>query len=235
MSRTIVIIPTYNERENLPAMEKALREEAPGTHLLVVDDGSPDGTGTIADDLVASRPGEVHVLHRTGKLGLGTAYLAGFKKALALGYDVVVQMDCDFSHEPSAVPVLVKTLLDGNDLVLGSRYVPGGGTVNWGVGRKIISKGGSAYARTVLGLPYRDLTGGFKCWSRATLEAIPLDEVNAQGYGFQIEMTYRAHKMGKKIREVPITFADRRVGQSKMSKRIVLEALVLCWKIRGSA
>ena len=214
-------------------MEKALREQAPGTHLLVVDDGSPDGTGKVADELAAARPGEIHVLHRSGKLGLGTAYIAGFKKALALGYDVVVQMDCDFSHEPQAVPVLVRTLAEGNDLVLGSRYVPGGGTVNWGIVRKFISKGGSFYARTVLGIPYRDLTGGFKAWKRATLEAIPLDQVNAQGYGFQIEMNYRVHRMGKTIREGPITFADRRVGQSKMSKRIVFEALLLCWKIRG--
>lgn len=233
MSRTIVVIPTYNERDNLPVMEKALREQAPGTHLLIVDDGSPDGTGTIADELAASRPGEVHVLHRTGKLGLGTAYIAGFKKALGLGYDVIVQMDCDFSHEPSTVPKLVAALAEGNDLVLGSRYVPGGGTVNWGLIRKIISKGGSFYARLVLGLPYRDLTGGFKGWKRSTLEAIPLDQVNAQGYGFQIEMNYRVHKLGKKIREIPITFADRRVGQSKMSKKIVFEALLLCWKIRG--
>lgn len=236
MSGTIVVIPTYNERENLPAMERALREKAPGTHLLVVDDGSPDGTGEIADELAKTRPGEVHVIHRSGKQGLGTAYLAGFKKALELGYDVIVQMDCDFSHDPGTVPVLVKTLNEENaDLVLGSRYVPGGGTVNWGIGRKIISKGGSFYARTVLGLPYRDLTGGFKCWRRSLLEAIPLDQVNAQGYGFQIEMTFRAHKMGKKIREIPITFVDRRVGQSKMSKKIVLEALVLCWKIRSVA
>ena len=230
---TVIVVPTYNERENLPAIAEAVREKVPGADLLVVDDGSPDGTGTIADELARSRPGEVHVLHRPRKEGLGRAYVAGFGKALQLGYQRIVQMDCDFSHDPAAVPSLLAALDAGADLALGSRYVPGGGTVNWGAGRKIISRGGSFYARNVLGVPYRDLTGGFKAWKRETLGAIPLAEVGAQGYSFQIEMTYRAHRLGKVIREVPITFVDRRVGQSKMSKRIVLEAVVLCWKIRG--
>lgn len=232
--KALVIVPTYNERENLPLLAAALRTSAPGTHLLVVDDNSPDGTGALADGLAAAYPGEVHVLHRPGKQGLGPAYLAGFRRALELGYDAIVQMDCDFSHAPGTVPDLLAELGRGADLVLGSRYVPGGGTVNWGLGRRIISKGGSFYARQVLNVPYRDLTGGFKAWKRETLAAIPLDRVNAQGYAFQIEMTYRAHRQGRVVREVPITFVDRRVGQSKMSKRIVLEAVVLCWKIRGA-
>ena len=233
--RTIVVVPTYDERENLPAMEAALREKAPGTHLLVVDDGSPDGTGTIADELAAKRPGEMHVLHRAGKQGLGTAYVSGFRKALALGYDRIVQMDCDFSHDPATVPALLAALEEGAgaDLVLGSRYVHGGGTMNWGVARKVISRGGSAYARMVLGLGYRDLTGGFKAWRRETLQAIELEKVSAQGYCFQIEMTLRAHRLGKRIREVPITFVDRRVGHSKMSRKIVLEAIVRCWQLRA--
>ena len=233
--KTVIVVPTYNERENLPAMEAALREHVPGAHLLVVDDGSPDGTGRIADELAAARPGTMHVLHRQGKQGLGTAYVAGFGRALELGYDRVVQMDCDFSHDPRTVPALLAALEtgEGADLVLGSRYVAGGGTVNWGLARKVISRGGSTYARAVLGVRYRDLTGGFKAWRRETLEAIPLGRVSAQGYCFQIEMTYRAHRLGKRIREVPITFVDRRVGQSKMSKKIVLEAVVRCWELRG--
>lgn len=233
--RTVIVVPTYNERENLPELEAALRKHVPQAHLLVVDDGSPDGTGAIADELAAARPGEVHVLHRKGKQGLGTAYVAGFRKALELGYDRVVQMDCDFSHDPATVPKLLAALEEDPraDLVLGSRYVPGGGTVNWGLVRKIISRGGSAYARLVLGVGYRDLTGGFKAWRRETLLAIPLDRVSAQGYCFQIEMTYRVHKLGLKIRETPITFADRRVGQSKMSKKIVAEAIVRCWELRA--
>ncbi len=230
----IVVIPTYNERDNLPAIEAALREHAPGTHLAVVDDGSPDGTGAIADRLAATRPGEVHVLHRPEKQGLGTAYVAGFRRALELGYSRVVQMDCDFSHDPAAVPSLLAGLDEGQgaDLAVGSRYVPGGGTVNWGVIRALVSRAGSAYARAVLGLRYRDLTAGFKAWRREALEAIPLERVAAQGYCFQIEMTYRAHLLGLRIREVPIVFVDRRVGQSKMSKRIVLEAVARCWALR---
>lgn len=235
--RTVIVVPTYNERENLPELEKALRREVPEAHLLIVDDGSPDGTGQIADELARARPGEVHVLHRAGKLGLGTAYVAGFRRALDLGYERIVQMDCDFSHAPSAVPGLLEALEVGGgaDLVLGSRYVAGGGTVNWGVLRKVISRGGSAYARAVLGVRYRDLTGGFKAWRRDALAAIPLEKVSAQGYCFQIEMTLRAHRQGRRIREVPITFVDRRVGKSKMSKKIVLEAVVRCWELRSVA
>lgn len=233
--KTVVVVPTYNERENLPELEAALRRHVPQAHVLVVDDGSPDGTGAIADGLAAGRPGEVFVLHRKGKQGLGTAYVAGFRKALELGYERIVQMDCDFSHDPATVPKLLAALDEdsGSDLVLGSRYVAGGGTVNWGLMRKVISRGGSAYARAVLGVPYRDLTGGFKAWRRETLLAIPLDRVSAQGYCFQIEMTVRVHRQGKRIRETPITFVDRRVGQSKMSKKIVLEAVTRCWELRS--
>lgn len=233
--KTVIVVPTYNEAENLPELEAALRTHVPGAHLMVVDDGSPDGTGEIADRLAAARPGEMIVLHRAGKQGLGTAYVAGFRKAQELGYERIVQMDCDFSHDPASVPKLLAALDEdgGADLVLGSRYVPGGGTVNWGLVRKIISRGGSAYARNVLGVGYRDLTGGFKAWRRETLLAIPLDRVAAQGYCFQIEMTYRTHKLGLRIRETPITFVDRRVGQSKMSKKIVLEAVTRCWQLRS--
>ncbi len=227
--KTVIVLPTYNEAENIRPMVEALVLHA---EVLVVDDDSPDGTGVIADELAAANP-RVHVLHRPGKEGLGRAYVAGFREALRRGYDRIVQMDCDFSHDPADVPRLLAKLDDGADLAIGSRYVEGGGTRNWGLLRRIISRGGSAYARVVLGLGYRDLTGGFKAWTRELLGAIPLEKVGAQGYVFQIEMTVRAHRMAKKIVEVPITFIDRRVGQSKMSKKIVLEAVVRCWALRG--
>ncbi len=234
MSGVLVVVPTYNERENLPVLAGELRRHLPQAALLVVDDGSPDGTGEEADRLAAERPAEVHVLHRAGKQGLGKAYLAGFRWALERGYDRIVQMDCDFSHDPGTVPRLLAALDGGADLALGSRYVPGGATVNWGIGRKLLSRGGSAYARTILGIPYRDLTGGFKAWRRELLARVPLDSIAAEGYCFQIEMTYRAHRLGATVREVPIVFVDRRVGQSKMSRRIVLEAVAHVWRIRGS-
>lgn len=232
---TVVVLPTYEERENLSAMADALRREAPEAHLVVVDDGSPDGTGEIADRIAAERPGSVHVLHRARKEGLGRAYVAGFRRALELGYARIVQMDCDFSHDPAAVPRLLAALDEGADLAVGSRYVPGGGTPDWAFLRRLVSRGGGLYARLVLGLPYRDLTGGFKAWRREALEAIPLERVDARGYAFQIEMTCRAHRLGKRIREVPIVFVGRRAGRSKMSGRIVLEALLLCWRIRRTA
>jgi dolichol-phosphate mannosyltransferase len=231
--RTVVVVPTYDERENLPVLERGLRAHLPGAHLMVVDDASPDGTGAVADAIAARRPGQVHVLHRPAKQGLGRAYVAGFRRALALGYDVIVQMDCDLSHDPAAVGSLLAALEAGADLALGSRYVPGGATVNWGLARRLVSRWGSFYARVVLGVPYRDLTGGFKAWRREALAAIPLGEVHAEGYAFQIEMTYRAHRLGRRIAEVPITFVDRRVGRSKVSGRIVLEAAILCWTMRG--
>ena len=231
MPDVLVIVPTYNERDNLPAIVAAVHEHLAEADVLVVDDNSPDGTGAVADELAAKDP-KVHVLHRPGKQGLGTAYVAGFKWALAREYQFLFEMDCDFSHDPKYLPIMLARARSGADLVLGSRYVPGGGTVNWGPMRKFISRGGSLYARTVLGIGVRDLTGGFKCFRRATLEKLDLDSVSAQGYGFQIEMTYRAIKHGMRVEEVPIVFVDRRVGQSKMSKKIFLEAFTLVWKLR---
>jgi dolichol-phosphate mannosyltransferase len=200
--------------------------------VLVVDDGSPDGTGTLADELAARDP-RVNVLHRVRKEGLGKAYLAAFGWALERDYGLVLEMDADFSHDPRHLPALLAGAQEA-DLVLGSRYVPGGGTVNWGLGRRIISRGGSLYARTILGVAVRDLTGGFKCFRREVLEAIDLATVECSGYAFQIELTYRALRRGFRVVEVPIVFADRRVGQSKMSRRIVLEAIRKVWSIRFS-
>ncbi|MCU1278431.1 MAG: Dolichyl-phosphate beta-D-mannosyltransferase [bacterium] len=233
MERTLVIVPTYNERDNLPEIVAAVHQHLPDADLLVVDDNSPDGTGAVADE-IAARDAQVHVLHRAGKQGLGTAYVAGFKWALARDYQLLFEMDCDFSHDPKYLPIMRERARAGADLVLGSRYVVGGGTVNWGPMRKLISRGGSFYARTILGIDVRDVTGGFKCFRRATLEALDLDTVSAQGYGFQIEMTYRTIKHGLRVEEVPIIFVDRRVGQSKMSKKIFLEAFTLVWKLRLS-
>jgi dolichol-phosphate mannosyltransferase len=227
----LVIVPTYNERDNLPEIVAAVHRELPTADLLIVDDNSPDGTGQLADE-IAARDKQVAVLHRAGKLGLGTAYIAGFRYALARDYQFIFEMDCDFSHDPRYLPLLLQHARDGADLVLGSRYVEGGGTVNWGPMRKVISRGGSFYARTILGVGVHDLTGGFKCFRRRVLETIDLDSVSAQGYGFQIEMTYRAVRHGFRVEEVPIVFVDRRVGQSKMSKKIFLEALTLVWKLR---
>jgi len=231
MSDVLVIIPTYNERDNLPEVVAAVHLHLPEADILVVDDNSPDGTGQLADELSAKDP-KVAVLHRAGKQGLGTAYVAGFRYALSKSYEFVFEMDCDFSHDPKYLPLLLGTAQSGADLVLGSRYVAGGGTANWGIGRKIVSRGGSLYARTILGVPVRDLTGGFKCFRRRVLQALDLDSVSAQGYGFQIEMTYRTLKQGFRVVEVPIVFVDRRVGQSKMSRRIFLEALTLVWRLR---
>jgi dolichol-phosphate mannosyltransferase len=233
MERTLVIVPTYNERDNLPEIVAAVHEHLADAELLVVDDNSPDGTGALADEIAARDP-KVHVLHRAGKQGLGTAYVAGFKWALQRDYQILFEMDCDFSHDPKYLPIMRERARAGADLVLGSRYVAGGGTVNWGPMRKFISRGGSFYARTILGIDVRDVTGGFKCFRRATLEKLDLDSVSAQGYGFQIEMTYRTIKLGMRVEEVPIVFVDRRVGQSKMSKKIFLEALTLVWKLRLS-
>jgi dolichol-phosphate mannosyltransferase len=225
--RILICLPTYNERENLESMVRALGGLGlAGLEVLVIDDASPDGTGEIADRLAAELPW-VHVLHRERKEGLGPAYLAGFRRALELGAELVFEMDCDFSHDPAEVPRLVQAAEDA-DLVLGSRYVPGGGTRNWGLLRRFISRGGSLYAQALLQLGIRDLTGGFKCYRRAVLEAIDLDAISSLGYAFQIETTYRALRAGFRVVEVPITFADREVGGSKMSKAIVLEAV---WKV----
>lgn len=230
--KALICLPTYDERENLGPMVAAVLAAAPLADVLVIDDNSPDGTGQLADALAAKEP-RVKVLHRAGKEGLGKAYLAGFAWALARDYGLVLEMDCDFSHDPRHLPELLAAA-GSADLVLGSRYVAGGGTVNWGLGRKLISRGGSLYARTILGLSVRDLTGGFKCFRREVLEGIDLASVQCTGYAFQIELTYRAARRGFKIQEVPITFVDRRVGHSKMSRRIVLEAIRKVWSIRLS-
>jgi dolichol-phosphate mannosyltransferase len=222
-----VCLPTYNERENVEKMVYALGVVLGGDGIvLVIDDNSPDGTGVIADRLAAERAW-VHVLHRPRKEGLGPAYIDGFRRALELGADLVLEMDCDFSHAAADVPRLVQATADA-DLVLGSRYVPGGGTRNWGLLRRLISRFGSLYAQVILGLHVRDLTGGFKCYRRAVLEAIDLDAIDSKGYAFQIETTYRALRAGFRVVELPITFVDREVGGSKMNNSIVLEAV---WKV----
>ena len=227
--RAVVCLPTYNERENLEPMVRRLAGilDPDQDRLLIADDGSPDGTGEIADRLAAELPW-VQVLHRERKEGIGRAYLAAFPHALATGARFVLEMDCDFSHDPEVVPQLIEACESGADLALGSRYVRGGGTVNWSPVRKLISRGGSLYARVFLGVPVRDLTGGFKCFRREVLEAIDLDAVTTNGYAFQIELTYRALRQGFRVVEVPITFADREAGGSKMSRAIVLEAI---WKV----
>ncbi|MFL5930107.1 MAG: polyprenol monophosphomannose synthase [Gaiellaceae bacterium] len=222
-----VCLPTYDERENLEAMVTALREVLPPDGIvLVIDDSSPDGTGEIAERLAAEHD-NVHALHRERKEGLGPAYLAGFRRALELGADLILEMDCDFSHSPDDVPRLAAAAEEA-DLVVGSRYVPGGGTRNWGLLRRVISRGGSLYAQVILGVPIRDLTGGFKCYRRKVLETIDLDAIHSKGYAFQIETTYRSIQAGFRVAEVPIVFVDRQVGGSKMSRTIVLEAV---WKV----
>lgn len=229
--KSLIVIPTYNERDNLSLLTKSIFESLPETHLLIVDDGSPDGTGELADEL-SHEDQRIHVIHRPGKLGLGTAYVTGFKYGLARDYKYFFEMDADFSHDPTVLPRMLERAKSGIDLVIGSRYVSGGGTVNWGVGRKILSRGGSLYAKTVLGLGVKDLTGGFKCFRRRVLEMLDLDSVRSEGYSFQIEMTYRVIKSGFNVEEIPIIFADRRVGQSKMSKAIFLEAIWMVWRLR---
>ena len=228
-----IIVPTYNEAENIRPITAAILEAMPTATILVVDDGSPDGTGRIADELAAADP-RVRVRHRTAKQGLGRAYLDGFGVALDGGATIVVHMDADFSHDPGVLPSLIAPIQSGEaDLVLGSRYTPGGGVLNWGLSRRILSRGGSIFSRTVLGLKPRDLTGGFKAWRASTLAAVPFEGVRAGGYVFMIEMTYRASRAGARIREVPITFRDRTVGQSKMSRRIIVEALVVVVQLRA--
>jgi dolichol-phosphate mannosyltransferase len=222
--KAVVCLPTYNERENLEPMVRALLPY--GVHVLVVDDNSPDGTGAIADRL-AAEDDRVSVLHRERKEGLGPAYIAAFGQALADGAELILEMDCDFSHDPASVPRLIEAAGD-TDLVLGSRYVRGGAVRDWGLVRRFVSRGGSLYAQILLGLRIRDLTGGFKCYRRAVLEALPLGEIHSKGYAFQIETTYRTLRAGFRVREIPITFTDRTVGGSKMSRAIVLEAI---WKV----
>jgi dolichol-phosphate mannosyltransferase len=230
-SRALIVIPTYNEIENLePLTREVLKRTPAGVHILVVDDGSPDGTGALADRLSASEP-RIHVLHRREKQGLGPAYIAGFKWGFEQNFDQLIEMDADFSHHPSFLPTML-SLLSEYDYVIGSRYVEGGGTVNWGLMRKIISRGGSLYARMMLGAPIRDFTGGFNGWNRRVLEGIQLETLEAGGYSFQIELKYRAFRKGFRYKEFPIRFEDRRVGNSKMSSKIVFEALALVPKLR---
>lgn len=237
------MVPTYNERDNVEAIASrmlqgaadrssgAATQEDDQIELLFVDDNSPDGTGA-ALDVMATANARIHVLHRAGKLGLGTAYVEGFRWGLARAFDVLVQMDADGSHDPRYLPQVFGQLARGADVVIGSRYVAGGGTENWGLGRRLLSRGGSLYARTVLGLQVRDMTAGFIGWKRAALVAIDIDSLTSNGYSFQIETKVRALRAGLRLVELPIVFVDRRVGQSKMSRAIVLEAVAKVWRLR---
>lgn len=225
-----VVVPTYNEAENITQLIELLLAD-PRCRVLVVDDASPDGTGALVAELARAEP-RVGLLARPGKLGLGTAYIAGFQHALAEGAEYIFEMDADFSHDPRYLPELRAAAESGADLVIGSRYVPGGGTTDWGLARRIISRGGNLYAGLILSLPVADATGGFRCYRRRVLERLDLTAVRSNGYAFQIEMAYRAHRAGFRIAEVPIIFPDRRVGRSKMSRRIVIEALINVWKLR---
>jgi dolichol-phosphate mannosyltransferase len=227
--RALVIIPTYNEKENIRSIVELVLSQAPNVDVLVVDDGSPDGTAQVVDEL-AKASTRVHLMRRAGKQGLGTAYIAGFKWGLPRGYAYLIEMDADFSHDPREIPNMLKTIGQA-DLVLGSRYINGIRVVNWPLPRLVLSKGASYYVRIITGLPVADPTGGFKCFRRNVLEAIDLDEVRSNGYAFQIEMTYKAWMRGFRVREIPITFADRYAGQSKMSGHIVREALWMVWAL----
>jgi dolichol-phosphate mannosyltransferase len=226
--KTLIIIPTFNEYDNLPPLLQEIFSFAPVTDVLIVDDNSPDGTGELADQIHAENP-QVNVLHRVGKLGLGTAYIAGFKYAVEHGYDAAFEMDADFSHDPRYLPDFLKKI-ENADLVIGSRYIEGGDTPNWSLLRRFISGGGNIFARFMLGIPVHDCTAGYRCYRREVLESIELDTIESQGYAFQVELAYRVYKHGFKIVETPIIFMDRRVGKSKMSRTIFLEGLT--WVIR---
>ena len=230
--QTLIIIPTYNEYDNIQQIVPQVLDLDSNFNILVVDDGSPDGTADAVKALQKPYAKRLHLLQRTTKDGLGRAYIAGFQWALKHHYDAIVEMDADFSHQPRYLPDLIQVLQQGTDVALGSRYVPGGGTRNWSWLRKLISRGGSWYARTVLGLPLRDITGGFKAFKRQVLETIPLDQVGANGFAFQVEMNYRCHLAGFNITECPIIFIDREVGESKMGMSIIFEALLMVLKLR---
>ena len=228
--KTLVIIPTYNERENIERIVPLVLEKDPSIHVLIVDDNSPDGTGQIADSM-AKESERIFVIHRENKSGLGTAYITGFKFALENSYDLIFEMDCDFSHDPKYIPHFLEAIRD-EDLVLGSRYISGVNVINWPMSRLLLSYYANVYSRIITGLPVKDATGGFKCFRRQVLEAIELDQVKSNGYSFQIEMSFRAWKKGFKIKEIPIVFEDRKAGQSKMSKKIVREAVWMVWRLR---
>jgi dolichol-phosphate mannosyltransferase len=229
--RALVIVPTYNEKDNIPRLIPAILSQDPSLDVLVVDDGSPDGTGQVVDEIVAANP-RVHVLHRSGKLGLGTAYVAGFKWALERGYDLMFEMDSDFSHSPDRLPAFLEAVRS-HDLVIGSRYMDGRvNVVNWPMSRLLLSYLANIYARVITGLRIFDTTAGFRCFRREVLATIDLDHVRSNGYAFQIEMTFRAWRKGFRIVEIPIVFVDRLEGSSKMSKRIVREAVWMVWRLR---
>jgi dolichol-phosphate mannosyltransferase len=230
--KTLIIIPTYNEKDNLSPLLKEIFSYAPETDILIVDDHSPDGTGELADE-IHKQNAQVNVLHRPDKQGLGTAYIAGFKYAIDHGYDAAFEMDADFSHDPRYLPDFLKAIEDA-DLVIGSRYIPGGDTPNWSLLRRFISGGGNIFARFMLGIPVHDCTAGYRCYRRKVLEDIDLDTVQSQGYAFQIELVYRVMRHGFKIEETPIVFMDRRVGKSKMSRKIVIEGFTYVLKARFS-
>lgn len=231
--KTTLVIPTYNEAENIPRLVDALMDIPLNLNLLIVDDNSPDGTGEIADRLSIEKAGRVSVMHRTGKLGLGSAYIQGFQQAMRDGADYIGQMDADFSHPLTAIPDLI-ALLSEYDFALGSRYVPGGSLDDkWPIWRKFLSSFGNFYARTILGMKIRDVTGGFRFWRKQTLQAMPLERVRSNGYVFQVEMAYLASRLGFRCHEIPIHFADRRWGQSKMSFRIQVEAAIRTWYLKG--
>lgn len=223
--RVITIIPTYNELESLPLTVGRLRKAVPESDVLIADDNSPDGTGDLADSM-AAEDSQIHVMHRKGKEGLGAAYIAGFRWALERDYDVIVEMDADGSHMPEQLPRLLEASATGADLVIGSRWVKGGEVVNWPLLRKLISRGGSFYSRTLLGLSLKDITAGYRAFKRETLQAVDFDAIESRGYGFQVDMTFRVAMLGKRIVEVPVTFVERELGDSKMSGNIVLEAML---------
>ena len=231
MSKPLIVVPTYNERDNVAGISERLLAALPVADILFVDDNSPDGTGVLLDEMAVTQP-RIHVMHRAGKLGLGTAYIAGFTWGLERGYDYLFETDADGSHDPKYLAQMLALAEDGADAVIGSRYVPGGGTENWGFGRQLLSRGGGLYARTILGIDIRDVTAGFICWRKRALEAIDLATISSNGYSFQIEMKYRAIKKGMRLVETPIVFVDRRVGQSKMSRAIFIEALAKVWALR---
>ena len=228
--KALVVIPTYNERENLTELLRQIFAQGLPLEVLIIDDNSPDGTGAVADGLAQADP-RVHVMHRAAKMGLGSAYVAGFRYALERDYDAVFEMDADFSHNPESLPVFLREL-ESADLVVGSRYLHGVTVVNWPLKRLVLSYGANVYSRVITGIPIKDLTGGFKCFRRLVLESVDLSRVRSDGYGFQIEMNYKAWRKGFRIKEIPIMFVDRRAGESKMNRRIVWEAAWMVWRLR---